>query len=55
MESWEGKRDLAFIGVILGNREIDFLKYLSYLNVCVCWLLLDTEVTLYHANSIRTP
>lgn len=51
-ESQEGKQDLAFIGVILGNREIDSDKYLFCLNVCVSWLLLYTEVTLCHANSI---
>lgn len=55
MESWEGKQDLAFIGVILGNREIDSVKYLFCLNVCVGWLLLYTEVTPYHANSIHMP
>lgn len=54
-ESREGKQDLAFIGVILGNREIDSDKYLFCLNVCVSWLLLCTEVTLCHANSIYMP
>lgn len=54
-ESWEGKQDLAFTGVILGNREIDSVKYLFCLNVCVGWFLLYTEVTLYHVNSIHMP
>lgn len=34
-ESLEGKQDLAFIGVILGNREIDSIKYLFCLCVSV--------------------
>lgn len=55
MDSWEGKQDLAFIGVIWGNGEIESVKYLFCLNVCVSWLLLYTEVTLYHANSIHMP
>lgn len=54
-ESQEGKQDLAFIGVILGNREIDSVKYLFCLNVCVGWFLLCTEVTLYHASIIHVP
>ena len=54
-ESQEGKQNLAFIGVILGNREIDSVKYLFCLNVCVRWLPLYTEVTLYRANSAHLP
>lgn len=36
MESQEGKQDLGFIGVILGNREID--SQIFILSECVCQL-----------------